>query len=199
MSGVKKFDEDVLIARAMTLFWQKGYGATTMADLADTTGVLRGSLYNAYGCKEAIMLLALERYAAQQSAPVREALEAPDLRSAIGGFLEAHIARMAKPDNPSGCLMCQTALELGDEDGKIAQKVRDQFQQTENAIARALDTGKERGQLARTADVKELARFYLGVSRGMAVLHRGYGDLEPVKDAARVSLQLLEERPSMGC
>lgn len=42
------------------------------------------------------------------------------------------------------------------------------------------------------ANVKQLARFYLGVSRGMAVMHRAYRDIEPVKDAARVSLQILK-------
>lgn len=191
MSGVKQFDEDAFIARAMILFWRKGYCATSMADLADATGVLRGSLYNAYGGKEMIMLRALDCYAEQLGTPARDALEAPDLHKAIGGFLDAHIARMNNPDNPSGCLMCQTALELGDRDSQIADKVREQFEGTEAALRDSLRSGKERGQLAKTANVKKLARFYLGVSRGMAVMHRAYRDLGPVKDAARVSLQIL--------
>ena len=192
MSGVKQFDEDAVITRAMTLFWEKGYGATTMSDLAEATGVLRGSLYNAYGDKDGIMLRALDCYAEQQGAPARNALAAADVRTAIGGFLDAHIARMANKDNPSGCLMCQTALELGERDSEIADKVRMQFQRTETALGDALRAGQDNGQLAATANVTELARFYLGVSRGMAVLHRAYRDLDAVRDAARASLRLLD-------
>ena len=40
----------------MTNFWRKGLHDATMQDLAAATGVLRGSLYHAYGDKEAIFL-----------------------------------------------------------------------------------------------------------------------------------------------
>ena len=53
MAGVRQFDEQEVIAVALDVFWRKGLHDATMQDLAAATGVQRGSLYNAYGDKEA--------------------------------------------------------------------------------------------------------------------------------------------------
>ena len=192
MAGVRQFDEAAVIDTALQVFWRQGYGATTMANLADAAGVQRGSLYNAYGGKEELLLRALDRYAERQGGAVIAALGDPDPRRAIGGFLDAHIARMANPKNPTGCLMCQTALECGGRDPAPSEVVRLSFLRTETALCQVLQGGKDAGLLAVDADAPALARFYLGVSRGMAVLHRAYGDLDPVRDTAREALRLLD-------
>lgn len=192
MAGVKQFDENAVIERAMTLFWEKGYGATAMADLADATGVQRGSLYNAYGGKDAIMMRAMDLYAEQQGARARDALQGSDVRESISGFLDAHLARMADTNNPTGCLMCQTALELGDQESEIADAVRGQFRRTEDALFQVLQSAREHGQLSGDTDARALALFYLGVSRGMAVMHRAYRDLAPVQSIAHVAMKALD-------
>src|ERR1043165_8878068 len=58
MVGARQFDEQEVIATALDVFWRKGLHDATMQDLAAATGVQRGSLYNAYGDKEAIFLRA---------------------------------------------------------------------------------------------------------------------------------------------
>ena len=63
MVGVRQFDEQEVIALALDVFWRKGLNDATMQDLAAATGVQRGSLYNAYGDKEAIFLRAFDQYA----------------------------------------------------------------------------------------------------------------------------------------
>ena len=65
MVGARQFDEQEVIAIAIDVFWRKGLHDATMQDLATATGVQRGSLYNAYGDKEAIFLLAFDQYAGQ--------------------------------------------------------------------------------------------------------------------------------------
>ena len=192
MAGVRKFDEDAVIDAVMRVFWEKGYGAAAMADLADAAGVQRGSLYHAYGGKQELLLRALDRYAERPGGAARAALADPDPRRAIEGFLDSHLARMAEPSNPAGCLMCQTALECGGRDPAPSQHVRGQFLRTEAALRAALDRGRETGQLPETEDTGALARFFLGVSRGMAVLHRAYGDLEAARDMARTALEALD-------
>ena len=63
MVGARQFDEQEVIAIALDVFWRKGLHDATMQDLATATGVQRGSLYNAYGDKEAIFLRAFDQYA----------------------------------------------------------------------------------------------------------------------------------------
>ena len=192
MSGVRKFDEAAVLDAVMTVFWRDGYGATAMADLADAAGVQRGSLYNAYGGKEALLLRALDHYGQRYGAPVRQALQDPHPVRAISGFLDGHVRRMAEPANPAGCLACQTALECGGRDPAPSERVREHFLRTETALRETLDRARANGQLPQEADTLAVARFYLGVSRGMAVLHRAYGDLQAVRDVARTALTVIE-------
>ena len=65
MVGARQFDEQEVIATALDVFWRKGLHDATMQDLAAATGVQRGSLYNAYGDKEAIFLRAFDEYTEQ--------------------------------------------------------------------------------------------------------------------------------------
>src|SRR5262245_53473813 len=65
MVGVRQFDEGEVVALALEVFWRKGLHDATMQDLAAATGVQRGSLYNAYGDKEAIFLRAFDQYTEQ--------------------------------------------------------------------------------------------------------------------------------------
>lgn len=196
MAGARKFDETALLDAVLQVFWQQGYQATTMADLAAAAGVQRGSLYHAYGGKEDLLLRALDRYAERQGGAVLAALADPDPRQAIVGFLDAHLRRMADPDTPAGCLMCQTALECGGRDPIPAERVRHHFLRTEGALRAVLERARQDGALPAGIEPQALARFYLGVSRGMAVLHRAYGDLDAVRDLARESLRLLEPSSS---
>ncbi len=193
MAGVRQFDEEEVLDAVVRTFWRQGYIQTSMADLAESAGVQRGSLYHAYGGKEALLLRALDLYGEQYGGATREALQDPDPRIAIQGFLDSHLARMAEPSNPAGCLMCQTALECGGRDPAPSELVRAHFLRTEAALQAALERGRESGLVPQGTDSRALARFFLGVSRGMAVLHRAYGELEPVRDMAKTALRVLDE------
>ena len=196
MAGIRKFDEDTVMDAVMRAFWRNGYQATSMVDLSDAAGILRGSLYHAYGGKEELLLKALDRYALNPGGAARAALQSADLRQAIAGFLDSHLARMADPANPAGCLMCQTAMECGARDAVPAGRVREHFRRTETALRNALERGRKARQLSDAADTGGLARYFLGISRGMAVLHRAYGDLDPARDMARIALTVLDDAHS---
>src|SRR5215212_7875521 len=70
--------EDALLEVALETFWRNGFAATSMIDVAQATGVQRGSLYHAYGDKERLFLLAYERYSDRFLDFVRQALSNPD-------------------------------------------------------------------------------------------------------------------------
>ena len=47
---------------AMSLFWEKGYEATGLAELLERMGIGRQSLYNTFGDKRSLFVLALSHY-----------------------------------------------------------------------------------------------------------------------------------------
>lgn len=59
MGRNKKFDTVETIGRIQRVFIQKGYNATSLDDLVQATGLLRGSLYSTFGSKEGMFIAAL--------------------------------------------------------------------------------------------------------------------------------------------
>ena len=66
MARPRAFDETLVLAKAKKLFASQGYNGTSIDDLVKVTGLLRGSLYQAFGSKrnmfERILLDASENF-----------------------------------------------------------------------------------------------------------------------------------------
>ena len=56
------FDRSQVIDQVTKLFWKKGFHATSMQDLVDTTGLNRSSIYNTFGDKCQLFEEALKHY-----------------------------------------------------------------------------------------------------------------------------------------
>src|ERR1700748_1484100 len=117
MVGVRQFDEQEVIALALDVFWRKGLNDATMQDLAEATGVQRGSLYNAYGDKEASFLRAFDRYAARFLEAAWTSLGGDEDEQALGRFFGTIIANMTAGTPARGCLTTKTA-----GDGSLASE-----------------------------------------------------------------------------
>src|ERR1700751_4471074 len=125
MVGARQFDEQEVIAIALDVFWRKGLHDATMQDLAAATGVQRGSLYNAYGDKEAIFLRAFDRYAQQFLDAAGSALGQGDAAAGLRNFFDMIIVNMTDGSPPRGCLTTRTALDAAISGAEVRRRVRD--------------------------------------------------------------------------
>src|SRR5260370_42100589 len=97
MAGVKQFDRNNVLDRAIALFWRRGYEATSIQDLVDATGINRGSLYSTFGDKQRFFLAVLDRYAEQFARPLMEQLTDPHPPPPIERMFAAIIRRTNDP------------------------------------------------------------------------------------------------------
>ncbi|MFM1779653.1 MAG: hypothetical protein RIS51_798 [Actinomycetota bacterium] len=63
MARPRAFDEAVVLSRARELFASQGYNGTSIDDLVKATGLLRGSLYKAFGSKRNLFEVLLAQIA----------------------------------------------------------------------------------------------------------------------------------------
>src|ERR1700759_5103649 len=125
MVGVRQFDEQEMIATALDVFWRKGLHDATMQDLATATGIQRGSLYNAYGDKEAIFQRAFDRYAERLMEDCGEALaKGDDIAAHLRNFLDLLIVNMTSGMPPRGCLTTRTALDGAISSAAVRERVQ---------------------------------------------------------------------------
>jgi len=175
MVGVRQFDEQEVIAIALDVFWRKGLHDATMQDLAAATGVQRGSLYNAYGDKEAIFLRAFDQYAGQ-------------FLETAGDAFDLIIVNMTSGSPPRGCLTTRTALDAAISSTAVRQRVQGLLSRLEQLISKAISSPPNR---LLATDANRLARVVVTFTRGLAVMERaGYGRKQ-LKEAAATFVDAL--------
>jgi len=188
MAGTKQFDPGTVVDQAMMLFWRKGYGRTSIQDLEKATRLRRGSLYNAFGDKQGLFVAALKRYETTVSQERIKQLSNPDPRRAIEGFLETLVTQMGEPSRPRGCLHTNTSLEFPNAPDEVLRIIAERTAGIEGAIYVVLRRAQAEGLLDPAADARAVARFYVGVAKGITVLHKVFGDASALRDIVKTAM-----------
>jgi AcrR family transcriptional regulator len=189
MVGARQFDEQEVIATALDVFWRKGLHDATMLDLAAATGVQRGSLYNAYGDKEAIFLRAFDRYTEQFLETAGNALARGDDGAArLRHFLDMIIVNMTSGSPSRGCLTTRTALDAAISSADVRQRVQDLLNRLERIIAKAISSAPGKRP---AIDSNRLARVIVTFTRGLAVMERAGFSRKQLKESAAAFVDAL--------
>lgn len=188
MAGIKQFDHDAVVDRAMILFWRMGYERTSIQDLEKATKLRRGSLYNAFTDKQGLFVAALKHYEATIGTERTKQLSNPDPYRAIEGFLNVLIEQMSKPNRPRGCLHTNTSIEFPNAPDAVLCIIAERTSAIEKAIHTVLRRAQTQGSLDAAVDARALARFYLGVAKGLGVLHKVFGDSSMLHDIVKVAM-----------
>ncbi len=188
MAGVKQFDRNEALDRAMAAFWSRGYEATSIDDLVQATGIGRGSLYGTFGDKRQLFLAALDHYWNTVGMEMFSELADPDARHAIERMFDALIRRASNPKLPRGCLFTNTSLECPTSGDEIARKIAENMGQQETAIYQVLRKAQNDGTLNPAQDARALARFFLGVAWGINAVNKSVADPGVFRDMVRVAM-----------
>ncbi|GAA5092778.1 TetR/AcrR family transcriptional regulator [Nocardia iowensis] len=171
MARTKSFDPDDAVAKAMEVFWSKGYARTTPQNLVDAIGIGRGSLYNAFTGKHDLFERALRRYQAQETARLINLLDGPGSpRQRVHAALTLVLEAACADTDRRGCLATNAAVELGGDDEAATLLVRRIFDRQHDAFRGAIEEGQRAREFAADLDPRAAADFLLATINGMRVL-----------------------------
>jgi TetR/AcrR family transcriptional repressor of nem operon len=184
----QKFEHDVALEAAMRVFWERGYDGASVQDLLDAMGINRGSMYNSFGDKQALFVLAVEHYCTRARESVSAALKRRG--SPLDNVREAVRARAASAlAGPSrGCLVTNTAVETAPHIPAVADTLTYHLSWLERTFRNALDRAVDSGELSHHTDTRALARFLVAVDEGMMVLGRAGAAPDTLDDIVEVAL-----------
>ena len=190
----REFDQDEVLRVAFDQFWRKGVRGTSLSDIARDAGVQRGSLYNAFGSKEALFLTAYERYANEYLNSIRKVLGAGTLRQRLTAFFDVTIKNMCAGSPPRGCPTTRGLMELGSAEGEgldenARQAFADLVARVTGLIEDALSEGAKHGEF--NGDPAAAALHIATVTRGLAVLERAFGDEPQLRKIAAHTIDLV--------
>jgi len=189
MAGTRQFDESALLEKVLTTFWQQGYSKTSMQELAAATGVQRGSLYNAYGDKEELFLLAFDLYRDRYVSEMKASLDHDDLRTALQAFFSFAITSMTTGTPSRGCLSTKTVVGTEGLEEPIHSAIQSLVDDIEEALFVRLSQPDATSRLNLPA--REAARMAVTLTRGLVAIERIYRDKKRMKATAESFVKVL--------
>ena len=193
MARPREFDEMTALEAAIECFWQNGYEATSVRDLAEKMELSAPSLYNAYGDKRALYERALEHYLDQSArARIKRLEESLPPKQAVRQFIEEIIRHSVNDPERRGCFLINSALEVAPHDRELRVFVADRFAEIESFFHRSIKAAQAEGTVPQNRAAKDLARLLLGVLLGIRVLARSKPERALLEGVARPALALLD-------
>ncbi|MEU9383587.1 TetR/AcrR family transcriptional regulator [Streptomyces sp. NPDC048279] len=192
MGRPRNFDEKQVLESVREQFWNQGYGATSLQDLTDATGLGKGSLYGAFGDKRQLFLHVLDGYRTEQLDSVRAILTGPGtaverltllVEGVANGFAEDPLRR--------GCLLVNSTSELHTNDPDVVSRARTSYQTVEDLLITCVTEAQRDGSVKADADPQELGRLILAVMQGIEFLAKTDMDSAALQQIARAALRFL--------
>jgi TetR/AcrR family transcriptional repressor of nem operon len=169
MSRPIEFDRPQAVNRALVLFWQKGYQATSLTDLLETMGIGRSSFYAAFTDKRIFYIECLDLFAdrtlhllqaAPSEMPPVEALE-HFFKQNFLGLKEIGVKKNW------GCMLVNTVLEMAGVDDELSERASHHLNTMELGFKNLLKEAAASPQQAQ-----ELAAMLMLFNEGIRVSSR---------------------------
>lgn len=191
----KVFDRDAALDKAITLFWQHGYEATSLSDLVEATGAKAPTLYAEFTNKEGLFRAVLDRYIARFAAKHEAQLfcEEKTVEQALQDYFTAIATCYTSKDTPAGCFMINTSATLAASSKEIANTVKSRHAMQEETLSTFLAQRQQRGEIPAHCRPQELSQYLSCILQGMSISAREGATLEKLQGITQTTLRLWPE------
>ena len=164
-----EFDRSKAVNRALVLFWQKGYQATSLSDLLETTNISRSSFYAAFTDKRIFYIECLDLFAERTLELLQTARAEKPPVEALENFFKRNF-RGTKGTGVKknwGCMLVNTVLEMAGVDDELLERSSHHLNRMELGFRELLE---EAG--ASPLKAQELAAMLMLFNEGVRVSSR---------------------------
>ncbi len=197
MARPRLFEENDVLVAARRRFNETGYHGTSVEELSRATGLSKGSLYGAFGDKEALFQRVFEEYCSAASDNSAAALlEGPEDQALdrLHGWLLAPLDDVDR----RGCLLAKATAELAWENDAIAARSLAAYRTLLDICRRLVEQAQYAGLVDPAQDAEALGGLILTTHRGLEALAKAGMDRTTMSRIARAavdSIALTAKRP----
>ena len=184
MARPKEFDQDQALRKAIRLFCQQGFAATSTDELMRVMDVGRQSMYDTFGDKRELFLKALEMYVTDSVGSINMELEKPGsalaaLRNALLSFAERNDLSSAE-----GCMGMNAICEFDHRDADVSRIIQKAGRALRQALIRVLARAKTQGELRPDVNLDRMADFFESTLAGIRMMEKSGKSRQALRNIA---------------
>ncbi|NHB58261.1 TetR/AcrR family transcriptional regulator [Acinetobacter sp. 194] len=186
----KCFDENQALEKAMLLFWQYGYEATSISDLTQSLGITAPSLYGTFGDKVELFKKSLDYYLANEACPIDEIFkQAKTAKIAMELYLFENLKRLIQDHKPTGCMLVVSTMNCSITNQQIQTELLNKRLATKQKIFARIQQGVKQGEIPSTTDIQAMTDFYTTMLQGMTIQARDGATMEQLEHVVIMAMK----------
>ncbi len=191
MARPREFEPEQVAEELLNTFWLRGYARTSIADLTAATDLLPGSLYAAFGSKEAMFQIAIDGYQSLMGAAL-----ASDTRGLDGvEQLLNTIVRLTDGDSERrGCLIFNAIPEASSLSEDTQRQLQSGVRLLQRFVRRRFVQAQEDGEVTGACNIDALAAVAFSAIVGIRVLGRAGQRRRQLQDIADGAMLAARQR-----
>ncbi|WP_422858535.1 TetR/AcrR family transcriptional regulator [Flagellimonas sp. S174] len=193
MPRTKQFNEKEVLNRAMELFWEKGFHATSIQDLVSHLGINRASLYDTFGGKEALFNQAFQEYCNSSGNMVKGLLESESsVKKAFEKLFNFAIQETVSDTSRKGCFVVNTTTELIPGDEVIHNILCENLENGAETFTSVIQKGIDQGEIDISKNAKDLGLMLFTFYNGFRVVSKIDADPKKLERMVITALSVLD-------
>lgn len=173
----KCFNAQQALEKAMLMFWQYGYEATSISDLTKALGITAPSLYSTFGDKADLFEKCLDFYIEHEACAIDQIfMQAKTSKIAIELYFRENLNRLVQANKPKGCMLVVATMNCSDSNLSIQKQLLLKRNQSKAKIYARLKQGQLQGEIPETVDLNVMTDFYVTLLQGMTIQARDGAD-----------------------
>jgi TetR/AcrR family transcriptional repressor of nem operon len=187
MARPKEFDREKALRKAIRLFSQKGFAATSTDELMRVMDVGRQSMYDTFGDKRALFLEALEMYVMESVHSINAELEKPG--SALSAIRNALVTFAERKDLSSeeGCMGLNSICEFGQRDADVMRITSNAGRMLRKTLMRMLTRARKQREIRSDADLDSMADFFESTLAGIRMVAKAGQSRQALRNIATIA------------
>ena len=173
----RAFDPKLVLEKALEVFWERGFTATSLDDLSEATGVSRPSLAAAFGDKEALYIKSMQLYRKGINDQLDQVLTCnggnDSLLNIVRRYFEVMIATYTgESDSCLGCAFMSTAVNEAPRHESIMDMVQAAMAGFDQRFEHFFTQAQQMGCMGSNADPKVLSQLVVGLTANIGMRAR---------------------------
>lgn len=172
MARLREFDVDEVMEAVINAFWERGYKATSLADLMAATGLQKGSIYKAFGDKRSLFLKALQSYLNRFYSLASETLSTSPPEAAIAAWFQCLSGASENLNGCKGCFAVNSLTEMAPHDPDVAKMLDYLYHRIGKLLENTITRGQKSGAFRTDLSAQQLRQLLIVVVNGTLASNR---------------------------